>query len=78
MRMSLFCLSFACVVAGGFESDNVSNSAVAQFSDQVAQTEKVFKTWNRPDSPGCAVGIVKDGKLVYANGFGIANFQTGA
>jgi CubicO group peptidase (beta-lactamase class C family) len=29
-------------------------------------------------TPGAAIGIVKDGRLVYANGFGASNIETGA
>ena len=30
---------------------------------------------DRPDSPGAAIGIIKDGKLIYARGYGIANLE---
>jgi len=29
----------------------------------------------QPDSPGCALGIIKDGKLIYAHGYGMANLD---
>lgn len=35
----------------------------------------VFSAWNRSDAPGGVVGVVKDGKLVYAKGFGMANLD---
>ena len=37
-------------------------------------TELVLKTF---DVPGIAVGVVKDGKLIHAKGYGIANLRTG-
>ena len=37
-------------------------------------TELVLKTFN---VPGIAVGVVKDGKLIHAKGYGIANLATG-
>ena len=37
-------------------------------------TELVLKTFN---VPGIAVGVVKDGKLVHAKGYGVANLNTG-
>ncbi len=37
-------------------------------------TELVLKTFN---VPGIAVGVVKDGKLIHAKGYGIANLSTG-
>ena len=37
-------------------------------------TELVLKTFN---VPGIAVGVVKDGKLIHAKGYGVANLSTG-
>jgi CubicO group peptidase (beta-lactamase class C family) len=37
-------------------------------------TELVLKTFN---VPGIAVGVVKDGKLIHAKGYGVANLNTG-
>ena len=28
---------------------------------QADRVDKLFAQWDRPDSPGCAVGIVQDG-----------------
>ncbi len=39
------------------------------------QTDAVFARWDRPDVPGCAVGIIHDGELVYSRGFGSANLE---
>jgi len=43
--------------------------------DVVAQVDKVFEKWNRTDSPGCALGIYKDGQIVYKHGYGMANLN---
>ncbi|WP_109486636.1 serine hydrolase domain-containing protein [Occallatibacter savannae] len=40
-----------------------------------AKVDKVFARWNKPDSPGCALGIYKDGRLAYAHGYGMANLN---
>ena len=45
---------------------------------RAAKIDKLFETWDRPDSPGCALGIVRDGKLVVARGYGMANLDDGA
>lgn len=42
------------------------------------QREKVdtlFEDFTRPGAPGCALGVLSDGKLVYKNGFGLANLE---
>jgi CubicO group peptidase (beta-lactamase class C family) len=40
-----------------------------------AQVDQLFAKCNNPGSPGCAVGIIRDGKLIYAKGFGSANLD---
>ena len=37
--------------------------------------DELFKSWNSSSSPGAALGIVKDGKLVYTKGFGMADLE---
>jgi CubicO group peptidase (beta-lactamase class C family) len=43
--------------------------------DVAKQVDKVFEKWDRPDSPGCALGVYKDGQIVYKRGYGIANLN---
>jgi CubicO group peptidase (beta-lactamase class C family) len=40
-----------------------------------ARVDKLFARWNKSDSPGCALGIVKDGQLIYKRGYGMANLD---
>src|SRR5437773_4769298 len=40
-----------------------------------AKVDQLFNTWNRPDSPGAAVVVVKDGAVVYQHGYGCANLE---
>ena len=39
------------------------------------KVDKLFSEWDRPDSPGCALGIIKDGHFVYKRGYGLANLE---
>jgi CubicO group peptidase (beta-lactamase class C family) len=60
----------------------VAFNAVAQPSVPVdashtAQVDALFAQWDKPDSPGCAVGIIKDGVLIHARGYGMANLEHG-
>ncbi len=44
--------------------------------DETAKKVDAFLSqWDKNDMPGCAVGVVKDGKLVYKRGFGMANLD---
>jgi CubicO group peptidase (beta-lactamase class C family) len=37
--------------------------------------DALFEPWDRPDSPGCALGIVQDGQLVYHRVYGMADLE---
>lgn len=41
-------------------------------SDRV---DRVFAQWNKPDSPGCALAVIKDGHIIYKHGYGLANLE---
>ncbi|MGB7284965.1 MAG: serine hydrolase domain-containing protein [Candidatus Acidiferrum sp.] len=43
--------------------------------DVTGQVDKVFQKWDKPDSPGCALGVYKDGQIVYKHGYGMANLN---
>jgi CubicO group peptidase (beta-lactamase class C family) len=40
-----------------------------------AKVDRVFAEWDKPNSPGCAVGVVQNGHFVYARGYGMANLD---
>jgi len=40
-----------------------------------ARVDALFAPWDRPDVPGAAVAVVKDGEIVYQRGYGIANLE---
>jgi len=37
--------------------------------------DNIFAEWNKPDVPGGALGIIRDGKMIYANGYGSADLE---
>ena len=45
-----------------------SNGAARRLDD-------LFARWNRPDSPGCALGVARNGRLAYERGYGAANLD---
>lgn len=42
-----------------------------------ASVDKLFAQWNRPDSPGCSLGVSRNGVPVYERGYGMANLELG-
>ena len=37
----------------------------------------IFADWNKPDSPGCALAVVRDGQIIYKKGYGLASLEHG-
>jgi len=51
-----------------------SNVCFGQIKESQA-IDSIFSEWNKSDVPGCALGIIKDGKLIYSKGYGIADLE---
>ena len=45
--------------------------------DELQQVDRLFMEWDNTHSPGAAIGIIKEGKLIYTKGYGIANLDYG-
>src|SRR6187549_953776 len=41
------------------------------------RADSVFQRFDRTDSPGCALGVYQDGKILYARGYGMASLEHG-
>ena len=39
------------------------------------KVDRIFAEWDKPDSPGCAVGVVQNGQFIYKRGYGMANLD---
>jgi CubicO group peptidase (beta-lactamase class C family) len=50
----------------------VSSAIADKKTDAV---DKLFSQWDKKDSPGCALAVVKDGKIIYKQGYGLANLE---
>ncbi|HMD40645.1 MAG TPA: serine hydrolase domain-containing protein [Candidatus Acidoferrum sp.] len=47
-----------------------------QDAPRVIQTvDQVFAAFDKPDSPGCALGVVRDGNFIYKKGYGTASLE---
>ncbi len=43
--------------------------------EKVNRIDSLFKEWDNKQSPGCALAIIKDGKIIYEKGYGMANLE---
>src|SRR6185503_16280744 len=53
----------------------VSSTLGGQQFPRNAKVDRIFAQWDKADSPGCAIGVVQDGKFVYQRGYGMANLD---
>lgn len=68
MKSRVACLLFALGVAGAFP--------IAQAADpSPAVIDKVFAAWDKPDTPGLALAVVREGRIVYSKGYGLAHLE---
>jgi CubicO group peptidase (beta-lactamase class C family) len=58
-----------------FSIASAQTPAANQQSNVTHRVDQLFARFDRPDSPGCALGVVKDGKLIYKKGYGMANLE---
>lgn len=59
-------------------ADSASAQHIIGARDARARSaDSVFQRFDRTDSPGCALGVYQDGKILYARGYGMANLEHG-
>ncbi|MCH7782570.1 beta-lactamase family protein [candidate division KSB1 bacterium] len=71
-----FAIGLAVSIA--FLTGNFSTAIAYQAYTHTSLTDKVdnlFSEWDTMDSPGAALGIFKDGRIIYARGYGMANLE---
>jgi len=70
-----FVLSIAFLLFFCVSTQQASVSQAYTHTDLTDRVDELFKEWDRNDSPGAAFGIFKDGRIIYARGYGIANLE---
>jgi CubicO group peptidase (beta-lactamase class C family) len=59
------------LMAGVFFFASVTGPA----QDTNPQIDAIFADLTKPGSPGCALGVYRDGEIIYAKGYGLANIE---
>lgn len=79
MRCRLLLLmmtNLTLVVAQASASGTGAASAPPPISTQKAQKiDALFDKWSKPDTPGCALDVVKDGATIYQHNYGLADVE---
>lgn len=70
------CAGLAVALAGLLcTSTPVTAAQEALSADQVGRIDAIFSDYAGADSPGYAVGVVREGKLVFGRGYGMADLD---
>jgi len=63
---SIFSLLFICLFSLTF----------GQIPDSISiKVDAIFAEYDKTNSPGCALAILKDGKIIYERGYGMSNLE---
>jgi CubicO group peptidase (beta-lactamase class C family) len=54
---------------------SVISLLAAQEAGLGAEVDKLFARWDSRDSPGCALAVVRDRRIVYSRGYGMADLE---
>ena len=52
-----------------------TSTSAAQSGNWRPAVDKIFASWDTRQSPGCAVGVYKDGAIAYERGYGMADLE---
>jgi CubicO group peptidase (beta-lactamase class C family) len=66
-NLTVAVLFFCGASCGAFASTKPSKEA--------QQVDGLFAAWSQPDHPGCAVGVLRNGKMLYSHGYGLADIE---
>jgi CubicO group peptidase (beta-lactamase class C family) len=72
MKVSPFALLAALLLV-----TSPQGHAAAPAESKQQQVDALFATWNHTDTPGAAVEVVQDGKVIYRHAFGMADIEQG-
>src|SRR3712207_3087675 len=69
--------TIAAALILGLGAPSIAAAQQATDTTRVA-VNRVFAAWSAADGPGCALGVARDGKTIFENGYGMANLELDA
>jgi Beta-lactamase class C and other penicillin binding proteins len=77
MHRRLTLLAATLLVAVTVPSPALAQQIIGARDARALRADSVFERFDRTDSPGCALGVYQDGKILYARGYGMASLEHG-
>jgi len=72
-RLPILSILVASLLGSSAGAQNIVGARDAR----ALRADSVFLRFDRTDSPGCALGVYQDGKILYARGYGMASLELG-
>ena len=72
LKRSVLCLVLIVLPLQSFGRAESNQEKQDSLSEKV---DKVFAQWDKPDSPGCEIVVIRDAQIVYKRGYGMANLE---
>lgn len=74
MKRPWQCLLIAFVVVP-VQTSSSGQGTTPLPTETTQRIDAIFATWDKTNSPGCAIGASQNGKVVYTRGFGMSNLE---
>src|SRR5690349_2662867 len=55
----------------------VPSFAAASPDELEKKVDALFASYDKPDSPGCSLGVIRDGEFIYKRGYGAGSLELG-
>jgi CubicO group peptidase (beta-lactamase class C family) len=73
----VFLAAFTASLFAGLTSTHPALAGVTLTPAQRQQIDALFADFDTATSPGCSLGVMSDGRMLYARGYGMANIGSG-
>jgi CubicO group peptidase (beta-lactamase class C family) len=74
-RFYSIALVMLMIEGAAFAQSNQSPSSTD--TPLATRVDAVFSRFDKPDSPGCALAVIRDGQIIYERGYGMSNLEYG-
>lgn len=75
MKKTLFIIFFLIIFTLGITTIKRTITSRSDNEPLAAKVDKLFSLWDKPDSPGASLAVIKKGSVIYKRGYGSANLE---
>jgi CubicO group peptidase (beta-lactamase class C family) len=67
------CFSFLIALPLAFVCSDTKAEVITP--GQIKEIDSIFADWDRTDTPGCALSVMRDSRIIYKRAYGMANLE---